>query len=75
MDDDAQQRLERVSDQLRVGFAALAGPDIDQDEKPAWHRRLIAITNSSKRDLATAEKRLQTYWADWEDQIGPRPEG
>lgn len=69
-DDD---RFRRVSDQLKAGFAALARPDVDDDDRPGWHRRLIAITNSAKHDLATAERRLEQYWVDWEDRVGPRP--
>jgi hypothetical protein len=73
MEDTEQQRFEHVSNALKAGFAALAGPEVDDDVKPQWHQRLIAITNSAKHDLATAERRLDNYWADWEDQIGPRP--
>ncbi|MGI9015666.1 MAG: hypothetical protein ACR2HR_00930 [Euzebya sp.] len=71
---DEQVRFQHVSDELKRGFAALAGPGVAADAKPAWQQRLIAITNSSKHDLATAEKRLARYWADWEQQVGPRPD-
>ncbi|CAN5141062.1 hypothetical protein BH23ACT9_BH23ACT9_18350 [soil metagenome] len=71
-DEDAA-RFDRVSDELRLGFAALAGPALPDADKPAWHTRLIAITNSAKHDLATAEARMQRFWADWEAQVGPRP--
>lgn len=73
MQDAEQQRFDRVSQQLKLGFAALAGPDMDDQVKPRWHQRLIAITNSAKHDLPTAERRLDRYWADWEEQVGPRP--
>lgn len=72
MGDDAD-RSRRVGDQLKMAFQALASPSVPDADRPDWHRRLIAITNSSKHDLATAETRLDRYWADWEDQIGPRP--
>ena len=70
-DDDA--RATRVADGLKDGFTALASPALPDADKPAWHQRLIAITNSAKHDLATAERRLDRFWADWEAQVGPRP--
>lgn len=70
-DDDA--RSQRVADDLKLGFQALAGQAVPDDGKPDWHRRLIAITNAAKHDLPTAERRLERYWADWEAAIGPRP--
>lgn len=72
-DVDEQARFDRVSDGLRSAFAALASPQLPDADKPDWHRRLIAITNSSKHDLATAEGRLDRWWADYEQQVGPRP--
>ncbi|MEE8603112.1 hypothetical protein [Euzebya tangerina] len=77
-DEEDQARFQRVSAQLKVAFQALsgsdaAGSDLPDEEKPEWHRRLIAITNSSKHDLATAEKRLERYWDDWEAVTGTRP--
>ncbi|HUG85634.1 MAG TPA: hypothetical protein VMM13_13800 [Euzebya sp.] len=72
-DDDAADRFQRVSEQLKLAFQALASPSVPEADRPDWHRRLIAITNSAKHDLATAEMRLDRYWADWEDRIGPRP--
>lgn len=66
-------RFQHVSDQLKLGFAALAGPDLSAEDKPSWHQRLIAITNSSKHDLATAENRISRFWEDWEAQVGTRP--
>ena len=69
------QRFDRVSEQLKVGFAAMATTHLSDEVKPDWHRRLIAITNASKHDLPTAEKRLQRFWNDWEEATGSRPPG
>ncbi len=68
-----QVRFQHVSDELKLGFQALGGPALADEDKPRWHQRLIAITNSAKHDLATAETRLQRFWADWETEVGPRP--
>ena len=73
--DAESRRFDRVSEQLKIGFAAMATSHLEEDDKPDWHRRLIAITNSSKHDLSTAEKRLQRYWDDWEQATGSRPPG
>lgn len=71
---DADEALrERVGEDLKQGFAALGGPALADADKSRWHQRLIAITNSAKHDLPTAEARLARYWSDWEAQVGPRP--
>lgn len=72
---DSDDRFERVSEQLKAAFQALATPDLPDEDRPRWHQRLIAITNSAKHDLATAEQRLDSYWADWEAEVGARPAG
>lgn len=70
---DDKARAERVGEQLKLAFAALADPAVPDADRPDWHRRLIAITNSAKHDLATAEDRLQRYWAEWAQRVGPPP--
>lgn len=72
-EDAGTDRFQRVSHQLKLAFQGLASPAVPDADRPDWHRRLIAITNSAKHDLATAETRLDRYWADWEDRIGRRP--
>lgn len=74
-DDAEEARRARVGAGLKQAFAALSDPGLAPEEKPAWHKRLIAITNSAKHDLATAEARMERYWADWEAEVGPRPPG
>lgn len=69
---DEQDRRDRVAADLKDAFAALAGPGLAPEDKPVWHQRLIAITNSAKHDLTTAERRLAAWWAAWESQVGPR---
>lgn len=68
-------RAERVGEGLKLAFQAMGSADIPDEDRPRWHQRLIAITNSSKHDLATAEARLERYWADWADHVGQPPPG
>jgi hypothetical protein len=71
--DDGPGRADRVGEELKAGFAALSAPEVPDEVRPRWHARLIAITNSAKHDLSTAEDRLARYWQDWEAEVGPRP--
>ncbi len=52
-----------VGERLKRAFAALA--ELPADERPRWHRRLIAVTNTTKRDLAGAVEQLDRYDRDW----------
>ncbi|WP_370327270.1 hypothetical protein [Euzebya sp.] len=70
---DPDDRAARLGDDLKLAFRALASPDVAEDRRPDWHRRLIAITNSAKHDVATAEGRMARWWADFEAEVGPRP--
>jgi hypothetical protein len=70
---DEAARRDRVGAGLRDAFAALADPAVPEDLRPRWHQSLIAITGSSKHDLATAETRLERWWATYEAEVGPRP--
>lgn len=63
----------KLSEDLKGAFAVMGHPGLADEDRAKWHQRLIAITNSSKHDVATAAKRLEKFWADWEDQVGPRP--
>ena len=68
-------RAERLAESIKVAFAAFGQAEMPAEDRPRWHQRLIAITNSSKHDIATAEGRLEKYWSDWEAEVGPRPDG
>lgn len=59
---------DEVSERLRRAFAALA--QLPPDERPRWHRRLIAVTNTTKRDLAGAVAQLDRYDRDWAARAG-----
>ena len=51
----------RVAEGLKVAFQAVATADLPDERKPDLQRRLIAITNSAKHDVATAERRLRDF--------------
>ena len=62
-----------LAEELKQAFAALGPADIPPEDKQRWQQRLIAITNSSKHDVDTAAGRMQRYWQEWEQAVGPRP--
>lgn len=69
-----QARGDRVSTELKQAFQALIGDGIPAEDRPRWQQRLLAITNSAKHDLATAEERLDRWWQEFEAAGGQRPE-
>ena len=64
-EDDAHTVAVRVSDTLREAFSVLATSSLDGDDKQRWQRRLIAITNMSKHDVARAHEQLQRFIGEW----------
>jgi hypothetical protein len=69
-----------VSDELHLELAArlrdahrrVAALDLQQDEKAGLIRRLIALTDASKHDVAHAAQRLNRFLGDLDDH---RPSG
>ena len=67
---------------LRDAHRRVASLDGTDDEKARWARRLIALTDASKRDVARASARLDRLLADLEagraqgpdDADGPAPD-
>ena len=55
----------RVSTELKAAFDEVGRADIDGADKGRWHRRLIAITNTAKHDVARADEQLARYRDDW----------
>ena len=55
----------RVSAGLKDAFEELARADVDGADKGRWHRRLLAITNTSKHDVARADEQLVRYRNEW----------
>ena len=55
----------RVADGLRTAFADVAAADLAPDVKGRWQRRLIAITNMAKHDVARADVQLDKFHDEW----------
>lgn len=60
-----QSTSDRISEQLKTLFAAVVTADLAPDEKGRWHQRLIAITNTTKRDLNRAAQQLERFVDEW----------
>lgn len=54
-----------VSAELKTLFAEIARADIDGAAKARWQKRLIAITNASKHDVARAAEQLARCRSEW----------
>lgn len=63
---DDPEQAERLSAALRDTFAMLAAAPLPPEDKGRWQQRLIAITNSAKRDLQRADASLRRFLAEWE---------
>ena len=55
----------RLSAGLKDAFEQVAHADIDGADKGRWQRRLLAITNTSKHDVARADEQLVRYRDEW----------
>lgn len=60
--DDADVDL---AEGLRQAFVQLTHAPLTDSAKASWHRRLIAITNSAKRDETRARASLRRFLDDW----------
>lgn len=60
----------RVSGGLKEALAALGAAHLPQDQRGWWQRRLVAITNTAKRDLGRAEAEIERFHADWAREVG-----
>lgn len=58
---------------LRDAHALVRGLDLPSEEKAAVTKRLIAITDASKHDLARASERLDALLTDLEKPCDTRP--
>jgi len=67
--------VDEVGERLRRAFAALT--ELPPSARPRWHQRLIAVTNTTKRDLTGAVEQLDRYDRDWAARAGEdgSPEG
>jgi hypothetical protein len=53
-----------LSEKLRLAHRRVASLDVDDEQKARVTRRLLAVTNTSKRDLGGASRRLDVLLAD-----------
>lgn len=63
-DDPAAELFTSLSQRLRLGHQRVAALTLDDEQKGRAVRRLIAITDASKHDLARASERLDAFLAD-----------
>lgn len=56
----------RLSEALRVSFTEVTESGLAAEEAARWQRRLIAITNTAKRDLPRALAQMERFRADWQ---------
>ncbi len=71
MSDDLHVEL---AGRLRDAHRRVASLDLPDDEKARVTRRLIALTDASKRDVQRASARLDLLLADLDAGRGPSPE-
>ena len=64
-DDADADAAARVSAGLKDAFDEVARADIDGADKGRWQRRLLAITNAAKHDVARADEQLVRYRDEW----------
>lgn len=62
-----------LTDRLREVRERLEAAKVSTEQKARWHRRLIAITNAAKEDLARADDQLTRFTADLDRQLKRRP--
>ena len=55
----------RVAEQLKSAFAAVASSELPPEEKGRWHRRLLAVTNMTKHDVARAAEQMHRVIDEW----------
>ena len=70
----SEELAEELATRLRDAHRRVAGLDAPADEKARVARRLIALTDASKRDLARASQRLDLLLADLDAGRVPPPD-
>jgi len=65
-DADHSAAARRVADNLRDAFATLSSTSLTDAERVQFQRRLLAITTTSKRDIARAQLQLDRLQHDLE---------
>jgi hypothetical protein len=63
-----EQLLLHLAEGLRQAHARVASLEVPPDQKVSITRRLLAISDTSKRDLTRASQRLDAFLAELEVQ-------
>lgn len=59
-----------VGDWLKEAFARVGGAeDLSPEERRRWQQRLVAITNTTKRDLPRAREQTRRFDRDWAERV------
>jgi hypothetical protein len=61
---DDEELFARLSERLRDAHERVSRLDLPAEQKSSITRRLLAITNVSKRDLMRASQRLDAFLAE-----------
>ena len=70
---DDGELFAQLSSRLRDAHRAVASLEASGDEKARITRRLLAISDASKHDLASASQRLDVFLTDLENGWRPDP--
>lgn len=62
-----------LAEALRRAFVRLAAADLPAQDKARWHQRLVAITNTAKRDTGRTAAKLARFDADWTAAVDDAP--
>ena len=64
----ADEELTRLAELLRVAHARVAALDVPEAQKASITRRLLAISDASKRSTTAASQRLDAFLAELDVQ-------
>ena len=63
-----------LADRLREAHRTVRAMDLSDDEKARATRRLVALSDTAKVDLASASRRLDRLLTELADSHGSRPD-
>jgi hypothetical protein len=62
-------RFVALTEGLRDAFARVASARLEGQQRDRWHRRLGAITDTARRNLAGAQAQLDRFDEDWAREV------
>lgn len=72
---DDEELFADLSVRLREAHRLVASLTGSEGQKALYTRRLLAISDASKHDLAHASRRLDAFRADLDAVVSPEPSG